>query len=246
MKKEDGNARSAVAAAENPFRVSRLEMLRYRAPGFDWDAFLERIAGADYRGAIIGPHGHGKTILLRELAMRLEGRGFTPLGVFLKRGRPGLTPELFRELRRSLGPRNIVLLDGAEQLGSWTWRRFRYAVRRASGLIITTHRAGRLPTLYECRTSPELLEEILPELVPEDPFPLRDYARRLFFRHQGDFHKILLALYDFCAEGAGTPDFGHPPDGPGPQSFEQCFPGFSTPLRLLSSLWRRPAHKPPP
>jgi len=200
-RKEEGIARHTVAAAENPFRVSRLAALPYRAPGFDWDAFLEQIAAADYRGAIIGAHGHGKTTLLRELAMRLEGRGFIPVCVFLNRGCPDFAPGRFRELRRSLSPRNIVLLDGAEQLGFWTWRRFRRAVRRASGLIITAHHAGRLPTLYECRTSPELLEEILGELVPAAPASLRNDARRLFFQHQGDLHRILLALYDCSVEG---------------------------------------------
>jgi hypothetical protein len=88
----------------------------------------------------------------------------------------------------------IVLLDAAERLNHFQWLLFRVRWRHATGLVITAHKRGRLPTLAELSTTPELLAEIVSELLGES-FPIEE-ARRLYRDHSGDLRAALLALYD--------------------------------------------------
>ena len=85
------------------------------------------------------------------------------------------------------------MLDGAEQPGVLSWRLFRWHARRAGGLLITTHRAGRLPTLHRCATTPALLRELVAALGEN----IDDAeAARLHARHGGNLREALRELYD--------------------------------------------------
>jgi len=42
------------------------------------------------------------------------------------------------------------MCDGAEQLSFLGWRRLARRAGSAGGLVVTTHRAGRLPALHRC------------------------------------------------------------------------------------------------
>jgi hypothetical protein len=97
-----------------------------------------------------------------------------------------------------LGDRDIVCLDGAEQLGPAAWIRVRWRARHARGLIITTHDAGRLATLVTCTTSPDLLDRIIRRLAPGDG-PAAPPAAALFARHRGNLRDALRELYDIYA-----------------------------------------------
>ena len=188
-----------VTAAQNPFRVERLHSLPYQAPGFAWPALLKRLEAQRYRGAILGPHGNGKTTLMRDLAKRVEALGFRSRVLFLNDERPRLPEGQLRELAGELGGKDVVFLDGADHLGVWAWRRFLGRVRRAKGLVITTHTPGRLPALYACGTSPGILDSLLDHLIPEDAGALRNTAHRLFRQYNGDIRQVMFALYDVCA-----------------------------------------------
>src|SRR5262249_30589533 len=110
--------RSRVKARENPFAAERvIATIRYACPGGDLDTLIARLATLGYRAAIVGPHGAGKTTLLEDLGRALEARGFRITTVRLAtddRRLPGAWPS--RAAR--LGPRDIVCLDGAEQLST--------------------------------------------------------------------------------------------------------------------------------
>jgi hypothetical protein len=176
---------------DNPFAVQRVLEIRYRLPpGLTWEDLLDRLAALRWRAAIVGPHGHGKTTLLEDLAPRLEGRGFRVRPISLREAHPRLDRE-DRALLRSLGPQDILLLDGAEQLGWFSWMGVRLRTRRAGGLVITSHRPGLLPTLFECETSPELLASIVGELVGADV-----EIGELHAQHGGNIRDALRELYD--------------------------------------------------
>lgn len=183
-------------ACDNPFRVGQIHALEYVDPALNWDVVLSRLEARAWRGAIVGAHGRGKTTLLRELGTQLEGKGFAIRHVFLN-DTTKWTQDAELEGR-------FVLLDGCEQLGPVAWRHFRWAARRSSGLVVTTHQPGCLPTLFECRTTPDLLDTLLVRLVPEAGSALRETAQGLYVEHGGDMRTVWFELYDRCARG----DFG--------------------------------------
>lgn len=175
-------------ARDNPFSSDRVESLRYRLPeGLTWDGLLERLATLRFRAALVGPHGRGKTTLLEELAPRLTRRGLRVRTVTLRQDERSVDWKRFR----SLGPDDVLFLDGAELLGRLAWLRVRLSCRRAGGLIVTSHRAGLLPTLLECRTTPELLGELARELTGEEL-----ETAELFARHGGNLRMAFWEMYD--------------------------------------------------
>jgi hypothetical protein len=187
-----------VKARENPFRAERvLATIRYACPDGDLDALIARLAALGYRAAIVGPHGAGKTTLLEDLGRALQDRGFRIVSVRLATDDRRL-PRAWSSRAARLGPRDIVCLDGAEQLSAIAWLWFRWRVRRAAGLIVTSHARGRLPLLIECTTSADLLERIVCRLSPS-PAEGAPSAADLFRRHHGNLRDALRELYDFHA-----------------------------------------------
>lgn len=155
------------------------------------------------RGAIRGPEGAGKTTLLFELGENLEARGFEVRSL-----RPSLEDRRLariqvRQLPRGAGPRTALLLDGADRVGLFEWRRLLEAARPAGVLAITTHREGRLPTLHRCETSAALLRDLVTELAGElapDAELATVRMDELFRRQNGNVRTALRALYDRFSE----------------------------------------------
>ena len=67
--------------------------------------------------------------------------------------------------------------------------------RRASRILATSHRRGRLPLLREHRASAELLNGLVRALGEEPPAD----AAALVVRHRSDMRACLRELYDRCA-----------------------------------------------
>jgi len=183
---------------DNPFRSDLTDALPYRPQGTSWEAILARLEALDYRAAIVGPHGSGKTTLLEELGRRLGRRGLRTLGLRADARRPNA---IIRDFAVDKG-QTVVLLDGADLLGGLAWALVRMRARRARGLVITTHRPGRLPTLVECSTSPGLLCELLRQLVPGLAARLAPLAESLFEASGGNLRSVFHTLYHMCAEDA--------------------------------------------
>jgi hypothetical protein len=186
-----------VRARDIPFATARVHLFRYRLPqGLTWEHLLARLAALNYRAALVGPEGSGKTTLLEDLAPRLRARGFVPRPLRLDAPRRILPPESWNDIFASLTTREVILLDGAEQLGRWAWLRFQRLARCAGGLVITSHRPGLLPTLLECGTTLALLDAIVDELLAGTA-PASDLATtRLFLGHRGNIRSALRELYD--------------------------------------------------
>jgi hypothetical protein len=176
--------------AENPFASRRVDQLAYRLAQGTLPDLIRRLEQLGGRGALVGHEGSGKTTLLEELARRLPGAA-----VLIRLGgcvdRP--SAELSRQLPRPVTADHVLLVDAAERLGPLAWLRLRLTARRASGLVITSHHPGRLPTLLECRTSPELLAELVAELAPEECSGELD---ELYLKHGGNIRQCLSELYD--------------------------------------------------
>ena len=173
-----------IPAHENPFRPERTDAL---APLIDepLEVLLARFASQGHRGVLVGPHGSGKSTLLRTLAPHLGCVTWLRLRQDLDHNRTALA---------ALPGRidGILMLDGLEQLGPLAWWRVQ---RRATGILATSHRSGRLPTLRQHRTSPALLGQIIDALGEPRP----DDLDQLFAHHMGDVRACLRTLYDRAA-----------------------------------------------
>jgi len=194
-------------ARDNPFATEHVLRVRYRFLKGSLADLLVRLESSGFRGAIVGPEGSGKTTLLEDLVAPLEARGFRVHLWRLHRGSRRQSWMLCRSLRRArLGPGDLALLDGAEQLGPLAWFLARRATRRAGGLLITRHRPGGLPTLLSCRTSPGLLHDIVANLAGDTAAADGERARELFARHGGNLREALRELYDQWAHAPSSPD----------------------------------------
>jgi adenylate kinase family enzyme len=147
----------------------------------------------DYRGAIVGPCGSGKTTMCEDLEIRLQKQGLRTQHLFLSMD----IHMTWREIRRVLAcPFDVIMVDGADHMSWLTWRTLKRRVfREKCGLVVTTHQPGLLDTWYECQTSPVLLERIVARLV-RDQVIARERIQESYDRCQGNIRQALRELYD--------------------------------------------------
>lgn len=198
-------------ARENPFATTHVLKVRYRLRDESWAGLLDRLERMRFRAAIVGPEGRGKTTLLEDLQPMLEARGYKIIWLRLTRDEPLPSRSELNQLAATAGPDHILLIDGAEQLGWWTWRWLRRRTRHAGGLLVTSHRPGLLPTLISCSTDEDLLADIVATLLHTPADQLRSEASALFRKHRGNLREALREMYDVWAAGrSDSIESGHP------------------------------------
>ncbi|NOX99712.1 MAG: hypothetical protein GXP30_08300 [Verrucomicrobia bacterium] len=196
-------------ACDNPFASDRIDDLLPFDPewlGQTWPGLMGQLKRLDYRGAIVGVHGSGKTTLLSGLKTRLEQEGLVIKSFFLNDQRNSLSKTDWECLvgagmdERELTQR-VVFLDGAEQMPSRDWRRFKKMTHRYRGLVITQHKQGKLPLFVETKTSLEMLREFIARLAPDWDFG-DEFLLQVFSSVQGNIREALWRCYDEAADRA--------------------------------------------
>jgi len=179
------------AAHENPFRTSRLLSLPIHWGDTSPEDLLARWHAAGRRGALVGPHGTGKTTRLRALASRLADQGWRV--VWIQWHDDGTTtPADWRGALRDIDTRSVVCLDGSENLGPLSAYQVSRYTRRAGGLLVTRHRASLLlPTLARHRPDPALFGAHAALLAPG----AEAEARAAFAAARGNAHEAFRRLY---------------------------------------------------
>jgi len=190
-----------VRPRDNPFRIERLHELPYRFAEGDRKDFLDRIRQLQFRGAIIGPHGSGKTTLIEQLVQWLHQENYATRPLRLNEFNRIQHQPLTADWLKNSPQDTILILDGAEQLHRSVWKKLATASLQHAGLIITSHQPGFLPTLIECRTSVKLLADLTQALLGGDKELSEKPLADLYQRHRGNIRDCLRELYDAAAEG---------------------------------------------
>lgn len=166
------------------------------AAGASAQQLMERLAAANWRGEIVGPHGSGKSTLLATLHPLLEAAGRDVAILTLRAGQRRLPASVVRTTLAA--PRPLLIIDGYEQLTWLNRRRLQWRCRRASaGLVVTSHLPTGLPTLYCTSPSREMAEQLVSALTQCRPSPVatEDITASLAI-HGSNLREFLFALYD--------------------------------------------------
>lgn len=180
-----------IAAGENPFRTSRLISLPVHWGDETPERLLARWEAKGRRGALVGPHGTGKTTRLRALATHLAGQGWRV--VWIQWHDDGsTTPADWRAALGEADARTVVCLDGSENLGPFAAYRLRRYTRRAGGLLATRHRVSWfLPTLARHAPDAEVFSAHAARLAPGS----EEMARAAFAAGGANAHEAFRRLY---------------------------------------------------
>lgn len=193
-----------VKPGENPFRSACVDALTYQPAGKGWDEIERRFRHRRFRGALIGPHGHGKSTLMREMGARLGPIAAASIGESedaprYVQMRPD-DPDQHAHIRRLIREvPQLLMIDGYDLLG---WRDRLRLTRRRRPTLVTSHRRTAMPTLLRCRTSPALLANLIGQLAPGLERALGESEiEALHISHDGNVRDALRELYDRVAAG---------------------------------------------
>jgi hypothetical protein len=174
-------------ARDNPFATHRVESLLAFDPAWldtTWEAILNDLRKHDYRAAIVGPHGTGKTTFLDALCPKLLQLGFEIRRYFFndQRSPARISPA---------PPDSITIVDGAERLSFLERRRL---LKTCPRLLLTQHRRSTLPHLIETKSTPAMLQSFAQKLAPE----LAIAPDLLYQKHHGNLREALRECYDLA------------------------------------------------
>ena len=186
---------TGVLPLDNPFCSGAIERLEFRLPGaLTWDTLIAKLENSNWIGAIVGPHGSGKSTLIEQLGPHLEARGLRPRLFRLTAESVQADRDALLATARELRAPDLLLLDGAEQLSTRQWLPLRVAVDSLAGCVVTLHRTGRLPILLETETTPALLAELIADLTGCSLAP--GEAASIHARNRGNMRECFRELYD--------------------------------------------------
>lgn len=191
-----------VSARDNPFAVQRTDAIPFDFSETSFaciESFYHHVQQFDFRGAILGKHGRGKTTLLCDLHSFLCQQGIRSELVFLPREKHLRRQSIDNTIQRGLSG-SIILIDGLERATFLARQRILFRSKRYGGFIATTHRPSRLRTLLHCRTSQQTLITTLESLELNRP-EIVTAALPLLSKHCGNIRFVLRELYDQCADG---------------------------------------------
>jgi GTPase SAR1 family protein len=185
--------------AGNPFstRYVRPGALGYQfPPGTSADALLRPLASGGGFGAIVGPHGSGKSTLVATLVEHRRANGEPTSCLTLRDGQRRLPAAWRRDARQQ--PGTLLIVDGYEQLGRWQrWRVRRWCRRNGVPLLVTAHQDVGLPVVHRTATSAHLLWRLVNKLAGDAPsWITQQEVEAIFVQTAGNLREALFLLYD--------------------------------------------------
>ncbi len=200
------NWASTIAAKDNPFASHRVEAVTYRFAEADWNSHIQRLVLMNWRGAIVGDQGSGKTTLMLEMKSRLnEGIAgeMSAYYCFVSRDSQEHAKEL-EQLFLAASCGSVLLVDGIERLSWFLRRRLLRCEPERTRLVVTAHGTIGLPLWLHCQTDWPLMQSVLEALVDSPDESLIQATLRLFKTHRGNIRDVLRSLYDLWSAGTFT------------------------------------------
>ena len=190
-----------VSAEMNPFRTDRVRNLGFRLPSGDVTSLFDGLRQRNWRGALVGDHGSGKTTLMNLSETYFEAAGFR---VARYRLNPRERLSSLLQIRRDAAKFDssvALLLDSFGD--SWwpEWQILHPALSRVGALLACVHRPNRrIPTLVYLAPTPQLLTELIHDLVPEPPPDLIAFARGRFKVRRANVRQTWGDLFDWWSD----------------------------------------------
>ena len=189
-----------VPAHLNPFAIKHVIRIPYVFEEGNWKCHLARLQSLNFRAAIVGPQGCGKTTLLEELVQRLPATfDVATFHLFLPQEKH-LHEEMLLEALQESAQDKILLVDGIERLSFFQRRRLYRETRNRAGLVVNVHHKCRLPTWVKCRPNMSLLFILLAQLRLNTPV-IRFAAEVYFRKFRGNVREVFRSLYDDFSAG---------------------------------------------
>ena len=160
---------------------------------------IEKLQRNCWRGAIVGPHGTGKSTLLVELARQLTSARREVETITLHDGQRRLPAKFWHAI--GANPQCMIIVDGFEQLGWWSRRQLFWACRREGrGLLISVHSENAtagLPVIHRTCGDLAILHHLVELELPSHQGVIgADDVSRSFRSCDGNVREIMFELYD--------------------------------------------------
>lgn len=194
------------SALNNPFATRHVapgQIPYFFADEGDLQQIIKRADEAAWTGQIVGPHGSGKTTLIRHLSSHLRQR-FTAVEFVIVRSAREVQfcpPKQIVLQSRETAPPTIgkapllYVIDGVERL-SWLQRRLLIADcrRKSIGLLVTAHRQLLgLPVFFKTSFNQKQFLKILRQLGTQQ---YNEHFQRLSNEFGENCREMLFELYD--------------------------------------------------
>ena len=161
----------------------------YIAYEYEMQEMAERLKRHGYRGAICGPAGCGKSVMLHALGDELMEHGLSPLPLNLHPDRLEAFPTAWRRTIRKARHTDALLLDNYDLLPMWARAWVWAASMRAGAVVVTTHRESGFKTLAKPRPTAMLLKQILEQILQPTTHQM-DY-QSLFEKSDGNLRRAI-------------------------------------------------------
>lgn len=159
-----------------------------------WQALEQKWARLNYRAAVVGPHGSGKSTFLKTLAQRLRDDHHV-VTLFFRVGDTSLTQSDWEAVKKC-DTTTILLVDGEGHLTLHERHRLRKAAKQAGRYLAARHRPSTLPTLLHLRANANLASQLLARLELPEQDELQKRLPLLLAKKNGNLREVWLSLYD--------------------------------------------------
>ncbi len=164
-------------------------------------ALVDKLSSLGSRAQIVGPHGSGKSTLVRQLIAVLARRDLPSHLVTLHDGErrmPAGWEAAAQHIAAEHTAVRLIIVDGYEQLGAWSRWALQFRCRsRGWQLLVTAHRDVGLPILFRTATDLATARSIVAHLVaPSDNNIDETSIADSFAAARGNVRDMLFALYD--------------------------------------------------